>query len=407
MRTPSPACVAMAALLAGCSAASQGAGTVPAAGPADTSAASVVLSGKMTPSKLLELQAAGKLPGPLPSKVLQWQRKRMRSHVRPLVAAKKCSTAAWFTAPSVGYLLGMDSSLQNVCKAVDIEKLGADFPLGVKVDGSRNVWLADEFNSAGNGGVVQEFGARGNLHANYNWFHCLDGYTDCYGYGYDVAENSKNVFAAVTYWYSENASGSDHGAGFAVFASGSPSDTPAYVSAADQTAGTYCSPVCSVAFVDVDNSGNLWFDFEGNSSGCQDGGGLGEVTNPTGSATVSVILPPCTYEYPGGVYVSNHGKVLNVTDEYTRDTYQYHLPVTAGSKPFNTLGPTAANGEGLGNPVAGGFNANDTELLLGDGYGWFDLGTVATNKWQAISTLNCPSFLDYGCAGAAFTPSDK
>jgi hypothetical protein len=408
--TVAASCAMAAALLAGCSTSSQGIGALPNPSGMTSTAESVtrlIPSGKMTISKLLELQAQGKLPAPVPPKVLQWQLKRMQGRVRPLVMAKKCTTAVWATASGVGYLLGMDSSLENVCKSVDVEKLGAYDPEAVKVDGSRNVWVASEYNSADDGGVVEEFGPKGNLQANYSWSHCLDGYTDCYGYGYDAAENSKNVFAAVADWYSQTASQTDQGSGFEVFGNGDPSSSPTYVTVSDQTSGTYCAPICSVGYTDIDSAGNLWFDFYGDGAGSCSGGGLGEVTNPTTSPTVSVIFPACTYEYPGGVYVSNGGKVLNVTDQDSRKTYQYHLPVTSTSQPFNTLGPTAANGEGLGNPVAGGFNASETEFALGDGYGWFDVGTLPSNKWKDVATNDCPPEFAYGCAGMAFTPSDK
>lgn len=406
---PALACAVLAAALAACSNAQQS-GALPATSNSLSTANSVrfghVPVQEMTSSKLLTLQAEGKLPAFVPAKSLRWQLERARGHNRPLLAPKKCVTAEWATSPMAGYLFGMDSSFTNVCKYVDIEMLGADEPIGVKVDGSRNVWVADERSSYGQGGVVQKFGPRGSLQASYAWAQCAAGYTSCYGYGEDVAENSTSVFAVVEDWDSELTTGFDYGSGVEVFANGKPSQTPTYVAVDDYLNGTYCNPVCNVYFTDVDNDGNLWFDYDGDGGSCQ-GGGLGEIANAAVSPVVTLVLPPCTYGYPGGVYVSDRGKVLNVTDQDTRVTYQYHLPVKSASTPFNTLGPTELNGEGLGEPVSGGFNASESQLLLADGAGWFDLGTVSTNTWKDIATLNCPAFLNYGCAGAAFTPSDK
>jgi hypothetical protein len=156
--------------------------------------------------------------------------------------------------------------------------------------------------------------------------------------------------------------------------------------------------VSRIYFMDEDSSGNLWFTFAGHRDG-----GLGEIINPTSpSWQLSIVEPAGTYQCPGGVYVSNAGAVLNVTDPCTRDTYQYALPLATSGSPTNTLGPTPANSFGQGFPVSGGFNASGTKLILADSYSWLDRGEVLSNKWKAKTNPNVQA-----PQGAAFTPSDK
>src|SRR5262249_17871345 len=141
-----------------------------------------------------------------------------------------------------------------------------------------------------------------------------------------------------------------------------------------------------VYFMDEDNSGNLWFTYYG----CLQyypytcGNGLGEISNPTSpSWTFTSVEAPGTYLCAGGVYVSNAGAVLNVTDPCTRYTYQYALPLSVGGGPSHTLGPTPANAFGYGDPVSGGFSQNGSKIILGDSQGWLDRGEVFSNTWKA------------------------
>jgi hypothetical protein len=157
--------------------------------------------------------------------------------------------------------------------------------------------------------------------------------------------------------------------------------------------------------MDEDSSGNLWLTYYG----CETvypytcGNGLGEISNPASpSWTFTTVENPGTYQCTGGVYVSNAGAVLNVTDPCTRYTYQYALPLSVGGGPTNILGPTPVNSQGYGSPVSGGFSQNGAKLILGDSSGWLDRGTVASNKWKAKANISV-----YDPEGAAFTPSDK
>jgi hypothetical protein len=153
--------------------------------------------------------------------------------------------------------------------------------------------------------------------------------------------------------------------------------------------------------MDVDPSGNIWFDYSVNTSSLF-GDGVGEIKTPTTKpAFVSVILPG-SIQQPGGVYVSNGGTVLNVTDQKLATISQYALPWVPSETPFNVLGPTPPNAFGAGEPVSGGFNKTDTLLAEGDAYGWLDIGEV-TNRWHAVANINFSPSL----GGAAYTPSDK
>jgi hypothetical protein len=106
---------------------------------------------------------------------------------------------------------------------------------------------------------------------------------------------------------------------------------------------------------------------------------------------------------PGGLYINDRTQILNIVDESDRKIYGYHLPVTAKSKPFRTLGPTGVNLNGDGTPSAGGFNKNGSKIALGDNGGWIDAGTIRTNSWKLLPNVNFAG----GVLGAAYTPSDK
>jgi hypothetical protein len=277
-------------------------------------------------------------------------------------------------------------------------------PQALKIDGSGNIWVANEYSSAAMlGGTIIEFSSGGGHVESYPWSACPAGYKTCTGYGLDAAEDASNVFAGVTSWATTGPKAI--GTGFEIFVLGEPSVQPTYLSA-----GTYCSPICKVLYLDVDRTGNLWFDFYGiGPPGCVAGGyGLGEVTNPTDNPVVSIIKAPCAHPFKaagsvaGGVYVSANG-YLNITNEKTRKTYQYALPVTAASPPAHVLGPTRA---ALGNPIEGGFNRVDTILAIGDAAGGLDIGRnldIPPGRWGTKNLRACTP----GCNGAAFTPSDR
>ncbi len=156
-----------------------------------------------------------------------------------------------------------------------------------------------------------------------------------------------------------------------------------------------------VYFMDSDTKGNIWFDYQYCSSSSSCAFGLTEVQKATRKHPKFVkILPPGTLGFAGGVYVSNHDKILNVTDQETRATDQYRLPVTPSSAPINTLGRTHHNIFGYGDPISGGFNETETNLAFGDGGGWLDVGTVKTNKWTTKLSTAFPPWARRSCLHA-------
>jgi hypothetical protein len=67
------------------------------------------------------------------------------------------------------------------------------------------------------------------------------------------------------------------------------------------------------------------------------------------------------------------------------------------------LGPTKENFLGQGSPLSGGFNKDDTKFVVGDSYGWLDIGKVADNVWKRRPSVNFGGYVP----AAAYTPSDK
>jgi hypothetical protein len=356
-----------------------------------------------TPFSLLQMQAKGKIPGPFPVPVLRQQLKQIEGHPRPHldVHGDAAQVGIWTTASATDYLLGQsaDGRKRKTLVAIDVEPLDCYDPIGVKVDDAQNVWVACAYNSNASASKVLEYNRAGTLEQTYNWQPCPPSASFCFTDGYDAAFDSKgHVFASVAFYNYAVSSQEFAGAGFEWWNVKSP-NSPTLISTGDR-----CSPVCSLYFMDVDSSGNIWFNYSG-VVGSQQGYGLAEITNPTTNPQIVYVLPIGTYQFAGGVYVSNAGKTLNVTDEMPRLIYQYHLPVKPNSKPFNVLGPTAPNGLGLGSPSSGGFNRSETRLVQADGYGWLDIGIASDNTWTRVQ--NPAGNFALGLGGAAYTPSDK
>jgi hypothetical protein len=401
-------CAVALALLAGCSS-SQNSATLPSSGigaQAQQGAGANAVHGKITPMKLLELQAAGKMPGFAPRKAMERMLKYYQGHPHQQFRAHRtgAGVAIWATNPEYSYLIGMNKSTKKVLTYSDTGDYGSYDPITVKVDHSKNVWVANEENSSYEGGAVQEYGSSGSYMNTYSFNpNCGSGYVYyCYGYGLDSAENSSNVFAGMPYFYTDTEYGFDTGSGIFKFTNGDPSGGSTYYAFSDKNDDYNCTVYSAydyqcdeVYYMDVDNSGNVWFDFSGSG-----GAGLGELTQ---YGTYNVIFGSGTYGFPGSVYVSNSGTVLNVTDQDSRMTYQYHLPVTSSSSAFASFGPTSTNIQGQGDPIGGGMNATDTQMIFGDEGGWLDRCTISANKCKAIANINLP----YGSSGAAFSPSDK
>lgn len=392
--------LAVAAIFSGCDA---GAGSSQPGGVAPPRSQSAVGTSPRTPLGLLHMQADGKVPAPFPAAVVQQQLKEIQGHPQPHLDlhGDASQVGIWTTASATDYLLGQSANgrKRKTLIAIDVTPLDCYDPIGVKVDGAQNVWVACAYNSNASGSELLEYDRAGTLENVYPWQPCPPSASFCFTDGYDDAFDSKgHVFASVAFYNYAIGSQEYAGAGFEWWNTKS-SHSPALISTGDR-----CTPVCSLYFMDVDRAGNIWFDYSGVVNS-QQGYGLAEITNPTTNPKVVYVLPIGTYQFAGGVYVSNGGKTLNVTDEMPRLTYQYHMPVTPRSKPFNVLGPTPTNGIGVGDPSSGGFNKSETRLVQADGYGWLDIGTASTNTWTRVQ--NPDGNFALGLGGASYTPSDK
>jgi hypothetical protein len=309
-------------------------------------------------------------------------------------SVKGATVALWATLTQDNALLGESKKLAKTLTVVDTQANGCVYPVTVKVDASQNVWAGCEYNTNDDAGVYQEYSKSGALTATYQ-DGCPSPVSSCsefYSESMDGAASSSYVFDALSYYYAAiNCSPSctyEFGGGFEYWPTGGSQSAPTLI------ALPYGQPVYGVAFMDLDSSGNVWFDYYGCGAGSQCGDGIGEITTPTSNPTFVSIEAPGYLQCSGGVYASGAGAVINVIDSCSRTIYRFN---TSGSQ-TGKLGPIL-----LGDPIAGGFNPGDARIAIGDEKGWLDVGTVKTNKWQTVAS---PYFRD-GLMGAAYTPSDK
>jgi hypothetical protein len=328
---------------------------------------------------------------------------RLPSYADPAtLLASSTKVALWVSYKIFGNLLGLDKG-GNVVVTVDAWDNGCTPPLTVKVDHEQNVWVACQFlNPPYLWGGEQEYSSSGTVKRSYAFDasrFCGSGYSRCAAQSWDGGwDNKGHVFAELsegTWLFGSTNSRVVHNMrlGFFWWNANDPSGPATFI-----RASRYCKPMCGVYYMDTDRAGNIWFDFSSTGyPGLK--GGLGEVTNPTTSPSVRVVFPAGTYQQPGGVYVSGHGTVLNVTDELAQLIYQYHLPVTRTSRPFNVLGPTR------GAPLSGGFNKAESAMALGDLRSGIHIGNLRANLWSLYACY--VPHESSPCSGAAFTPSDK
>jgi hypothetical protein len=355
--------------------------------------------------RLLELQAAGKLPAPAPPATMRQVLAELRAHPhRPNLhhlAHHTSGVAIWALNGNYSYLVGQSKGGKKTVTAIDLQADNCADPESVHVDHAKNVWIGCEYDSDYSNGNVLEYNSGGTLQAAYTP-SCPSPISTCsywYSYAYDAGTDGKNVYAAIAFSEEQVCNPSCnyvYGSGFEYWPAGKASATPAYINV-----GSACSPVCDTDYLDLDSSGNIWFSYYGCTSSC--GGGLAEITNPTTNPKLVSILDPTTFQCPGGVYISSGGRTLNYVDQCARTISQYAMPVTSSSTPVNTLGPTPVNLFGVGQPIGLGFNASDSAVVAGDSAGWLDIGTAATNKWKAVPSINLGAYVP----GAAYTPSDK
>jgi hypothetical protein len=327
----------------------------------------------------------------------------------------------WVTSTSSDWLFGFNKGATKMLTMSDLSEAGCFGPRTVKVDHEQNIWVACESLTPQYGGGTNFGGEQEYIHggSGYVQNYSFDAFDEClkiaHGEGLPPGarctaksfdggtDNKGHVFAELSLGYRVNGGNETiyFSPGFYWWNAKKPYDRAKFI----QVSKGYCLPFCYIYYMDTDNAGNIWFDFATQPMGYGPAAGLGEVTHPTTSPAVKIILPPGTYKNPGGVYVSGHGTVLNVTDTAVGKTYQYHLPVTESASPFNVLAPKKhRRHDGYnGGPVAGGFNQTETAFALVDSRGWIDIGKLPENTWLFRQKKNC--CLPFG--GAAYTPSDK
>lgn len=367
-------------------------------------------SGGIAPLQLLKMQADGKLPSWVPRPILEQmidarQAPRPEFNIRP----NGGHVALWASNASYDYLLGFDRRHRTVA-AINTAANGCYMPFTVKVDRARNVWTACELRQ-GIGGAVQEYSSAGVLENNYVGMPPCEQYDGCvyvFAYIYDEGNTATTVFGAVSLAGIEICNPTCswlYYTGFLYWPAGNPSGNEKFVPL------PYGKPgVQSVGFMDIDRYGNIWFDFIGCKTRSRCGPALGELVKPTSAKPkFRTILAPGSFdECPEGIYISkkHRRETLNVTDSCTRELYQYHMPVTSRSKPFNVLGPTPTI-EGRGMPMSGGFSRFGTDVVQADSYGWLDVGNVSRNAWRTSAHVHVNAALLPSLLGASYTPSDK
>lgn len=368
-----------------------------AATPSASAAAPFIPDGRIDAKRLLELQAQGRLYTPLShERVLRMLSGSGAS--RPKLAAVKRAVqpvALWATVTQDSDLLGQSKKLFKTATVIDTQANQCVYPVTVKVDASQNVWVGCEYNGSDNDGVYQEYSKNGTLSATYQ-DGCpapVSGCGEFYSESTDGASNANYVFDGLSYYYAGlNCNPSctySYGGGFEYWKVGGSSSAPTLIPL------TFGQPVYGVAYMDLDKSGDIWFDYYGCNSASSCGDGIAEITTPTTNPTFVAIKPPGFLQCAGGVYASAKSTTINVIDSCTRLIYQF----TGSGSNSGKIGPIGH----LGHPISGSFNATDTRIAIGDEKGWLDVGNLQKNQWNTVVN---PYFRD-GLMGAAYAQSDK
>ncbi|MGC1381850.1 MAG: hypothetical protein WA814_12605, partial [Candidatus Baltobacteraceae bacterium] len=332
-------------------------------------------------------------PSALPPSVRERLLATLALRPRPVVRFhRNAKVGLWVSSSFYNYIFGQSANGKKTLTAIDAASNACYAPTGIKVDHAGNLWVACYGGYAP--GAVQEY-PRGSKtpSAVFEDAGCAGSGCSFTGYPLDEAfDRNGNVFATNAFVQYCNPSCEDTG-DIAFWSTSAPSAPPALISDPN---------LLDPYFMDVDNAGNLYVDGYG-CLGSACGYLLDEISNPTTAPAIVNLIAPRTIGYAGGVYVSNGGTVLNLIDQDARTISQYALPWVTHEQPFNVLGPTPANYFGLGDPVSGGFNQNDTSQADADSDGWIDIGKVSSNRFTAVTNIN----LNGDDEGAAYVPSDK
>jgi hypothetical protein len=284
----------------------------------------------------------------------------------------------WATAEQTSKLFGLSLDGKRVLTVISTKNqpVKGGSPLTLKVDG-KNLFVTDV--SGGKAGVIQEY-EDGRFVRGYSPSCPAANCSKFTGSIGDAVVDKSYVFAIMKQVRYQVGSKTVSGSGYEYWPKGNPSAAPVTVLLSSD-----CSEVCFYDAGDEDSSGNLWLrDYGGN------GYGVAEITNPTSNPSMSQGLPLETFTINsgdiGGFFISNDGTVLNVGDS-SHKIYQYALPVSDASTPFNTLTPCV---EGC-DPHGFGFNSTGARAVAGDGTagkqskGWLDIGQVSTNHWRKVT----------------------
>ena len=136
-------------------------------------------------------------------------------------------------------------------------------------------------------------------------------------------------------------------------------------------------------FLDTDDDGNVYVDYQGTSASCQ-GFGLDEIAGATGgNPTVTNLISVCSgqIQFAGGVYTSSFQRQLNVLDQITKVITEYPIAVGTVGSPVGVLGPVPAD-----DPVAMGWNQADSQVAAGDtAEAAAASGSVPQNVWKRMA----------------------
>lgn len=316
-----------------------------------------------------------------PTVVAPWATERVNAyaatHPRPVIARpfRKDAVATMWLSDGNGYIWQLSSTGIVVGALTDCAG-----PHGIKVDHAGNLWAVCSGTE-----TIQEY-APGAASATL----VLD---DAAGFvPVDVAVDSNgNVYAS-------NIDGFDCSSSSCTVYDGNVVYWLApYLASGETPSGAINDPnIYEGYFLDVDSNGNLYVDMLNAASL---GGETDEIVDPLGSSK-SILNLNINPGYPGGVYVSNGGTILNVLDQNALVITRYDL--SSGGFP-RKLGKLPENWEKTCDPIAMGFSLGDTNVGVGDvACNAFDSGVVKTNKFKQLLSSSFQQPM-----GAAYMVSDK
>lgn len=300
----------------------------------------------------------------------------------------------WAAAAPTSKVFGLSLDGERVLKVISTKSqpVEGSHPLTLKVDGN-DVFVTDA--GGGKTGVIQEY-EDGRFVRAYSPGCPVSNCSNFTGTLGDTVVDQSHVFAIMKKIQYQAGTTTVSGSGYEYWPKGDPSATPVFVALSSD-----CSDICFYDAGDEDGSGNLWLRDYGAGRY-----GVAEITHPATHPGMSQGLPFIFTINNGdiaGFSISNAGTVLNVGDS-SHKIYQYALPVTSGSSPFNTLTPCAKGCD----PHGFGFNTTDTQIAVGDGTkgrssnGWLDIGQVSENLWKKARN---PQFI-VPFSSAVYVPGD-